>query len=148
MPATEDDINSNPAVLVLPLTGFVEFPDSLRPSLRLQGSATINQTGAIDLPQLSPTRLMIGTLPYVATGGDIAVYTATYSTRPFSGAGEPWTGPSTVASISSDNRIALMALPLLDERDGRPLLVGDDGSGDATREAMFRLLDRLGFPSR
>jgi len=148
LPASEDDVNSNPAVLVLPLTGFVEFPDSLRPSLRLKGSATIDQTGAIDLPQLSPARLMIGTLPYVATGSDVALYTAEYTARPFSGAARPWTGPSTVASISSDNRIALMALPLLDERNGMPLLVGADGSGEAARQAMFTLLARLGFPKR
>ena len=144
LPSSEDEIDSNPGILVLPLTGFVEFPDSLRQSLRLSSSSSIRSTGVIDLPPLSPTRLIIGTLPYVAEGDNVALYTADYATVP---GGELWTGASTIASISSDDRIALFALPTTDQRSGDAILVGaDDGDPETLRSAVFTLLERLGFP--
>lgn len=147
IPVNEDEIDSNAGIVVLPLTGFVSFPDTLRPSLRLTTSGKIRSTGVLDLPTLSPVRLIIGTLPYIAQGADIPLYTADYQTQPFSGGTGVWTGSSVVASISEDSRIALFALPIPDERTGTSLFVGEGGSDQDVREAIFAILNRLGFPS-
>ena len=147
-PINEEEIESNAGIVVLPLSGFISFPDSLRPSLRLPASSSITSTGVIDLPTLSPVRLIIGTLPYIATGSDIPLYTAEYQTQPFAGGTGTWTGSSVIASISEDNRIALFALPIPDERNGEPLFVGSDGSPDAALQAIHAILERLGFPGR
>lgn len=147
-PVNEDEIESNAGIVVLPLSGFVSFPDSLRPSLRLTATSKVAPTGIVDLPTLMPTRLIIGTLPYVAVGGDIPLYTAEYATQPFAGGTGVWTGPSTVASISEDNRIALWGLPIPDERTGESLFVGEDGTAESTTQAVFTILERLGFPKR
>ena len=82
----------------------------------------------------------------MAEGADVPLYTTTYTTRAFSGGSGTWTGPSTVASISNDNRVALMAIPIVDDRNGEPLLFGTDGSVDDMRNSMFAILEALGFP--
>lgn len=146
-PLNQDEIESNAGIVVLPLTGFVSFPDSLRPSLRLQSSSKIESTGVLDLPTLSPVRLIIGTLPYIAQGTSVPLYTAEYQTQPFAGGTGVWTGSSVIASISQDDRIALFALPIPDERTGTSLFVGESGSDQEVREAIFAILTRLGFPS-
>ncbi|HUF09482.1 MAG TPA: hypothetical protein VMO47_09190 [Rhodothermales bacterium] len=147
-PTNEEEIESNAGIVVLPLSGFISFPDSLRPSLRLTTSGRIASTGVVELPTLSPTRLIIGTLPYIAQGTDIPIYTAEYQTQPFAGGTGMWTGSSVIASISEDNRIALFALPIPDERTGEPLFIGADGSPDGAAQAVHAILERLGFPRR
>ncbi|HLE56210.1 MAG TPA: hypothetical protein VJB15_03940, partial [Rhodothermia bacterium] len=88
------------------------------------------------------------TLPYIAQGGDIPLYTAEYQTQPFAGGTGVWTGSSVIASISEDNRIALFALPIPDERTGDPLFICEDGSPDGAAQAIHKILERLGFPRR
>ena len=143
IPLNEDEIVSNAGIVVLPLTGFITFPDSLRPSLRLQSTSEIKSTGV-----LVTMFMLAGTLPYIAQGTDIPLYTTEFTTQPYSGGTGTWTGSSVVASISQDNRIALFALPIPDERTGQSLYVGEDGTDTDTKEAMFTILHQLGFPRR
>jgi hypothetical protein len=153
LPADPDEEFTNAATLLMPLDRLVVFPDSLRPSLRLATNSPISPAGTLPgvstpLPQLKAAGFMINTLPYDATGANtIPLYNAEYRYVTKAGGRQgPWTGPSTIASISADRRVALMALPLINEANSQSLVVGSDGfSADATL-AIHLILESLGFP--
>jgi hypothetical protein len=149
LPTSDEANDSNPAILLLPINQLITIPDTLRPSLRVPTNSPITPTGSLlNLPPLVPNRLLINSLPFLATGNNIALYDATFRYQALSGLQGDWAGPRTIASISEDHRVALMALPLIDERNGDPILVGADGTDADTKDAMFQLLDALGFPRR
>ncbi len=152
LPNIEEENEGNPAILLMPLSGLVSFPDSLRASLRLPNNGEIAPVGQLPglerpLPALLSNALLISTLPYEVGGTDIPLYRAEYRYVTRGGAQGPWTGAATVASISADRRIALMAIPLADERTGLDLFRGVSPS-EGPREAMFMILESLGFPKR
>lgn len=152
LPDVEEENEGNPAILLMPLTRLVSFPDSLRNSLRLPTNATIAPEAEVpgmgrSLPALASTRLLVTTLPYEATGASIPLYRADYRYVTKEGRQGPWTGVSTVASITADRRVALFALPLADERTGLDVFRGVDNA-DGARDAMFLILESLGFPKR
>ena len=154
LPTNPEDFLTNPAISLLPLTDVVTFPDTLRPSLRLPNKGRITAVSTVPgpevpLPELSTNRLIIRTLPYVISGGIIPLYEAeyTYNTRT-GGRSGPWTGPATVASMSADRRVGLMAIPIVSESNGSIQFDGIDGSTTAAVDAVHLILESLGFPKR
>jgi hypothetical protein len=153
IPVDPDDAFNNSAILLLPISQLITFPDSLRPSLRLSFNAPLTATSPLPgvsetMPDLKSTGFQINTLPYVATGTNvIPLYDARYRyvTRQGSRQGT-WTGPSTIASISADRRVGLFAIPLINEQTGANLLVGADGDPAAATKAIHLMLESLGFP--
>ena len=96
------------------------------------------------LPPLVTLQRITGTLPY-PTGESIPLYEAPYYATEGS-QNVDWTGPRTVASISSDRRVALFALPAVSELSGNVLYEGEDGGTDALRRAIRLILEGLTFP--
>ncbi len=155
LPVNEEDNLGNPAILLLPLTGLVSFPDTLRSSLRMSSGSAVTPAQPLPgvgstLPPLQADAFIINTLPYEATGSStIPLYEAeyTYLTRQ-GGRQGPWFGPKTVASISTDRRVGLFALPIINDQNGSPLYIGADGDPDAARRAVMLMLESLGFPKQ
>jgi hypothetical protein len=71
----------------------------------------------------------------------------TYVTRT-GGRQGPWTGPATVASITLDQRVGLIAIPFARETDGSIQFDGADSDPNAVIEATHLMLESLGFPSQ
>ncbi len=156
LPADPTDLLGNPAILLLPLTEMITFPDSLRPSLRLSAGARLRSDDPLPglgatLPELKSTGFIIGTLPYGATSDNArSVMRAdyTYLTR-LGGRDGIWPGFSTIASMSADQRVGLFALPLISETTGAPIVVGaEDDNPETARDAVKLMLEALGFPKR
>jgi hypothetical protein len=91
---------------------------------------------------------VINTLPYVATSSaTIPLYDAQfqYVTRVGNRRGI-WSGSSTIASMSDDRRVGLFTIPLINEANGTPLVIGEDGNPQTARDAVKLMLESLGFP--
>lgn len=153
LPVDPEEIATNAATLLLPLNSLTVFPDSLRQTLRLLSQAPISTQTSLPgasspLPALKMNGFVITTLPYVATSSaTIPLYDAQfqYVTRVGNRRGT-WPGPSTIASISDDRRVALFSIPLVNEANGEPLVIGEDDDPGAAREAVQLILESLGFP--
>jgi hypothetical protein len=48
--------------------------------------------------------------------------------------------------MSDDRRVALFSIPLVNEANGSPLVIGADDNPDAARDAVHLILESLGFP--
>lgn len=155
LPSDPEDNLGNAAILLLPLTDLITFPDTLRPSLRMPTGFAVTPVGTLPgvtepLPALEAAAFVINTLPYIAGGTNtIPLYEAEYNyiTR-VGGRQGPWPGSATVASLSTDRRVGLFALPLVNEQTGAALFTGADGDGDAARRTVWLMLESLGFPKR
>ncbi len=153
-PANPEDNLGNSAILLLPLTDLVVLPDTVR-RLQLPTNGTVVPLEpvpglGVTLPPLISQAFQINTRPYFAESANIIpLYSGTYEyvTRVGNRTGL-WPGPTTVASISADQRVGLFALPLINEQTQRPLLTGPDGDPDALRQAIHLMLESLGFPKR
>ena len=152
LPPDPEDNLGNPALLLLPITDLVAFPDSLRPTLRIQnGTLTaapfeVPGTGQ-SLPVLRSNSLVFTTLPYSAAGANsIPLMTTSYTYVTQSGTQGPWTGVNTVASISADRRIALFSLPLINESSGAIQFSDESGDTEAAKDAIKLILESLNFP--
>ncbi len=155
LPSNPEDIVGNPALLLLPLSDLISFPDTLRPALRMGIGADIPPADAVPglgtmLPALDSDAFFTNTLPYATDGANViplATGEYTYITRDGRRQG-PWFGPSVIASMSADQRVGLFALPLVNEQSGNQNLVGADGDTEAPRTAIKLMLESLGFPQR
>lgn len=153
LPVDPEEIATNAATLLLPLNSLTTFPDSLRQTLRLLSNTPVSALQSVPgvsqpLPELKMNGFVINTLPYVATSSaTIPLYDGQfqYVTRVGNRRGT-WPGPSTIASISDDRRVALFSIPLVNEANGQPLVVGADDNPDAARDAVHLILESLGFP--
>lgn len=151
LPVDPDENQNNPAINILPLGGLISIPDSLVfNNLRIDSGSEVGPVQPVPgtgqtLPRLRTTQLVTGTLPYLP-GESVPLYEADYYATRAVGGRVDWTGPETVASMSSDRRIALFALPLLSPLSGNPLLEGADGDPDAPRRAIHLILEGLTFP--
>lgn len=153
LPVDPEEIATNAATLLLPLNALTTFPDSLRQTLRLLSRTPVSAQNTLPgvsqpLPELNMNGFVINTLPYVATSSaTIPLYDAQfqYVTRVGNRRGT-WPGPSTIASMSDDRRVALFSIPLVNEANGAPLVVGADDNPDAARDAVHLILESLGFP--
>ena len=154
LPPNPEDNLGNSAILLLPLNDLIVFPDTLRPQLRLPIGSAVNPVGSVPgvatpLPALEIAQFRIDTLPYVAQSNNTLLYEAAYRFVSLNGQNQGiWPGPSTIASISADRRVALFALPLLNEQSSVPVLIGADGDPDAGIRAVHLILESLGFPKR
>lgn len=152
-PQNPEDNLGNPAILLLPLSDLFVRPDSLQ-RMELGFNAAVTPQQALPgvsapLPALSSRAFLINELPYFAQSANIIpLYNADYSYLTRQGRRGDWKAPETVASISADRRVALFALPLINEQTGAPLLVGADGDPEAPRRAIRLILESLGFPKR
>ena len=151
LPVDPDENQNNPAINILPLGGLITIPDSLVfNNLRIDSGSEVEPVQPVPgtgqaLPRLRTTQLVTGTLPYLP-GESVPLYEADYYATRAVGGRVDWTGPETVASMSSDRRIALFALPLLSPLSGNPLLEGADGDPAAPRRAIHLILEGLTFP--
>ena len=151
LPVDPDENQNNPAINILPLGGLITIPDSLVfNNLRISAGAEVVPVQPVPgtgqtLPRLQATQLVTGTLPYIP-GESVPLYEADYFANRTGGGTVDWTGPETVASMSTDRRIALLALPLVSPISGNPLLEGADGDPDAPRRAIHLILEGLTFP--
>lgn len=153
LPVDPEEIATNAATLLMPINSLITFPDSLRQSLRLLGNSPVSVQNSLpgvsqSLPQLKMSGFVINTLPYVAnSAATIPLYDAQfqYVTRVGNRRGT-WPGASTIASISDDRRIGLFTIPLVNEANGTPLVVGEDDDPAAAVRAVHLMLESLGFP--
>lgn len=152
LPVNPDDNLGNAAILLLPLSGMITFTTDLRRSLRLLTNADLTPLSTLPgtgqaLPTLKVGAVILNTLPFVVGGTDvIPLYSASYKAITRAGSLTDWTGPSTIASISSDQRVGLFTLPMVNAFSGTPFLKGADGDLEAPRTAIKMILESLGFP--
>ncbi len=156
LPTDPDENQNNPAINVLPLGGLITIPETLVfNNLRIDGGSTVQPAQPVPgtgqtLPPLRTVQLITGTLPYIP-GESTPLYEADYyATRTSSEGGGrvDWTGPETVASISSDRRVGLLALPIVNAFNGNLLYEGVDGETDAPSQAIQLILEGLTFPQQ
>jgi hypothetical protein len=151
-PQNPEENLGNPAILLLPLSDLLVRPDSLQ-RLELPRGAAIDPVEPLPgvgepLPPLVSDNFFINELPYFAEGNVIPLYEADYVYLTRQGARGPWTAPDVVASMSGDRRVAVFALPLVNEQTGAPLVTGAGGDPEAPRRAVRLILESLGFPKR
>ncbi|ARA92063.1 hypothetical protein AWN76_002020 [Rhodothermaceae bacterium RA] len=153
IPSNPEENLGNPAILLMPLSDLMVFPDSIYQFFRLPRGRTVTPTGLLPgvsepLPALQPLRLISDVIPYYTEGdANIPLYTAPFNAiRRADNRQVPWTGVSNIASISNDRRVVLVGFPLVDDRNGESLYTGADGNPDAPRQAVHLMLRSLGFP--
>lgn len=150
-PQNPEDNLGNPAVLLLPLTDLVVVPDTVQ-RLELPRNADIEPLNvppglSEPLPGLRSNASLISELPYVAQGSNIIpLYDGAFRYLSKSNTRGDWTTPRTIASMSTDRRVALFALPLINENTGAPVVVGADGDPQTARRAVWMILQSLEFP--
>lgn len=150
-PQNPEDNLGNPAILLLPVSELFVRPDSLQ-RLELGRNAPVTPSGMLPgvsepLPELKSDNFFINELPFYATGANvIPLYDARFGYLTRRNQRGTWPGPRTVASISADRRVALFALPLVNEVNGSSLLSGVDGDPQAPVRAVHLILESLGFP--
>ena len=155
LPPDPEQNLENAAIFLLPISDLISFPDTLRPTLRMPRDSVIQVLHPLPgtgerLPPLKPLRTLTTVLPFEAEGENIIpLYQARfmYITKTTRRMGI-WPGPSYVASISADRRVAVMAIPLVSDQNGEDLFIGADGDPDAPEEAVRRILRSLGFPEQ
>lgn len=151
VPTIDTDFSDNAAVLLLPLSEPLVVPDSVR-RLELATGAPVTPTSrgtSLGLPPLESNRFFINLRPYRAVGANIEpLYTGAFRFRSSSGGSGDWTDPNTVASISVDRRIALMALPLLNDLNSTENFTAPGEIDPAGQLVVHALLRALDFPSR
>ena len=153
LPSNPEENLGNPAILMMPLSDLMTFPDTLYQFFRMPTSNEVTPAEPVpgvgaELPVLKPVRLISDVIPFFTEGeSNIPLYTADFNAiRRSNNRQVPWTGVSNVASITNDRRVALFGFPLVDDRNGTPLYEGVDGNADAPRNAVHLILRSLGFP--
>jgi hypothetical protein len=152
-PQNPEDNLGNPAVLLLPLSDLVTIPDSLQ-RLEIPRNAFINPIGSLpgvagELPRLRSDQFLINELPFRTEGSNIIpIYAAEYRYLTRQGQRGDWPGSSTIAAISADRRVGIFALPLVNEANGNPIILTEDGDPAGGRMVTRMMLESLGFPLR
>ena len=155
-PTVPEDNLGNASLALLPLSEPLSlgpgspYPD-FRRTLDLLTGAAITPAEMLPLgkplPTLKARRFVGGTFAYPVSESTIELYRGEYTaTLESDGSLVPWTGPSTVSSMSADRRVALFALPLVNPQNGESFFEGADGDPDAPQDAVHLILEALGFP--
>jgi hypothetical protein len=151
VPAGDTEFEDNAAILLLPLNEPLVVPDSVR-RLELANGAAVSPTAvgqSLGLPPLESTRFFINIRPYVTSGANIdPLYRGAFTYRSSTGASGTWTNPTSVASISTDRRIALFSLPLVNELNNEENFVAPGAADPAGVLVVRALLNALQFPKR
>lgn len=153
LPNDPENNLDNPAVAILPLNQLVLLPDSLR-RLSLPTGSVISPTNSLPgistpLPELVLQQFVIGALPFIAEGAStVPLYDGAYRYLGLNNRSGDWPGPSTVASISADQRIGIFTIPMINEQTGVPILTDANGDGEAAKNAIKLMLESIGFPKR
>ena len=146
LPQGTDAGASNAAIDILPLSTLIEFPPGVR-ALRADAGTPVRPQAQVPgtgrtLPPLQAARLITSALPYTTGPDDIPLYAMSFYEN--NTPDNPWQGSETLASIRSDLRSALFALPIF----AGPTLLFEPTTpgGDGVVDALAVLLDGLGFP--
>jgi len=152
--APEDNLGNN-ALAVLPLTGVFDFNpgseyEEFFPYFFLSANEAVTPdeplpTG-VTLPALRMTRFIENIFSYPIGTDTVPLYTADFTAELDDGGFAPWPGPGTVASLRADGQVGLFAVPLVNDFNGDPFLVGADGDPEAPRDAVQLILEALDFP--
>jgi hypothetical protein len=151
LPTNPENDEQNPAINILPIGGLITIPDTLvYNNLRISSNTEVRAvepvpgTGEL-LPALRTAQLITQTLPYLP-GDSVPLYETDYQATVIGGGRVDWTGPNTVASISEDRRVALLALPVVNDFNGNLFYEGADGDAGAPADAIRLILRALDFP--
>ncbi len=146
LPQGTDGGAANAAIDLLPIRDLIEFEPGVR-ALRANGDTPVRPQAEVPgtgrtLPPLQATRLITSALPYNVGPDDVPLYEMSFyeNNRPEN----VWQGSEVLASIRSDRRVGLFALPLF----GGPNLLFEatDDSQGGVIEALSLMLDGLDFP--
>ena len=147
LPQGTDAGASNAAIDILPLSQLIEFAPGVR-ALRANGGTQVRPLAPVPgtgqaLPPLQATRLITSALPYRTGPDDIPLYAMSFYENNVPT--DVWQGSETVASIRSDLRSGLFALPLF--AGPNPLFEPTTAGGGGVEEALAAMLNGLGFPT-
>lgn len=150
LPLSGDEGQANAAIDVLPMQALVSFAGGVRTLRALSGSAVtpanpVPNTGGQTLPPLVASTLITTALPYVIGPDDVPLYRLPFRAFFTDGSQADWTGSQVVASIRSDGRVGLFALPLFNNSGALFAPATPGGPGPA--EALAVMLDGLTFPT-
>jgi hypothetical protein len=156
LPVNPEDRLGNPAILLLPISDLITFPDTLvNDALRVLPNTPVTPDAPLPdlgmtLPLLKFNAFSITLRPFIATSDNTIPLLSTSFTAFTQPGNRPvaWPGARTVAAISSDLRVALFALPMINEQTGAPVLLGADDDPETPRTAVKLMLESLGFPKR
>lgn len=149
LPLSGDEGQANAAIDILPMSGLVSFAGGVR-TLRAPTGTAVTPAGPVpgtgqSLPPLAATGLITTALPYTIGPDDVALYRMPFTAFFTNGTSSPWTGSEVVASIGSDGRVGLFALPLF---SGAGALFGPaSAGGPGAADALATMLDGLDFPT-
>lgn len=138
---------ANAAIDILPLSTLIEFPAGVR-ALRADQGTEVRPQGEVPgtgrtLPPLRASRLITSALPYAVGPDDVPLYRMSFYENNVPS--DTWDGAEVVASIRSDRRSALFALPLF--AGPNPLFEPAEAGGGGVVDALALLLDGLDFPT-
>ena len=147
LPQGTDAGSSNAAIDILPLGRLIELPAGVI-ALRANGGTAVRPQAQVPgtgqaLPPLQATRLITSALPYTTGPEDIPLYEMSFYENNVQT--NVWQGSETVASIRSDLRSGLFALPLF--AGSTPLFEPATAGGGGVEAALAAMLDGLGFPT-
>jgi hypothetical protein len=144
----------NPALFLLPISRLIPVPDSVR-SITLDNGALVRPVRQLPgfsgtLPTLRTGAFILTTLPYEASDSrTFTLYTATFGYQTRSRNTGIWPGPSAAVSYRTgadgQPNVALVAVPVVNEASGAPLLFTDGTSQDGGRVMIRALLTALRF---
>ena len=151
-PLSGDEGEQNPAIDLLPMSGLSSFTQDGTRVLTLRaptGTAVspaqpIPSTGAT-LPPLVAAGFLTTTLPYDVGPDDVPLLTMPFTAVLVGNTQVPWTGSQVVASIGSNGRTGLFALPLFS--GAGPLFAPATPGGPGPAAALAAMLDGLSFPT-
>jgi len=157
VPQTSADFQDNldnPALFLLPISSLPQIPDSIR-SITLASGAAVRPTRTLPgfsgtLPLLRPSAFIITALPYAASDSrTFTLYNAAYGYQTRTRNTGLWPGPNAAVSYrtGADGRpnVALVAVPLVNEANGAPVLLTEGTTTDGGRALVRALLTALRF---
>ncbi len=148
LPLTADPAENqgNAALNLLPIAALPNLPPLS--TLRLLVNSAVEPLQPVPntgqtLPPLRAAATVTNALPYEVGPDDVPLYRVPFTVP---STGQPYTGSTVVASMRSDGRVALFALPPVNTTSGALQFVPATAGGDDHYVAVDRILQGLGFP--
>jgi len=155
IPTSPEDNLGNNALAVLPLAGVFGFGsdseyEEFSAYFFLSADAPVTPEAALPtgatLPDLRLARFIENIFSYPIGSDTVPLYSADFTAQLDDNSFVPWPGPDTIASLRGDGQVALFGVPLVNDFDGAPFLVGADGDPEAPQDAVKLILEALEFP--